>query len=125
MTVSRFFVVACRPTDYRVVERALYSPSRILASEVEVPYGPYAGKTVLIIETTAPTAEEANRLVAHQADRLRSFGSIGVSLLTHYTYRSAEIEADEMGAIVAYVARLSPAQHLAREFGNDVSEWEV
>lgn len=125
MTTRRYFLVRSRPDDKRVLERALYNHSRIAGAEENVPNGASAGKSVFIVETAADTDKEAAYLASYQVGRLGSFGSFGLSEVFE-TYVAAEFEAGETwDAYPEMVHFVSPAQHLAREFGTDVSEWEV
>lgn len=125
MIHQRFYAVRTRPDDKRVVERALYNHTRIIAAEENVPNGHSAGRSVFILATVGESHEDADYLAAYQKGRLESFGSFGVGQVFK-NYPEAEFFAgDEWDAYPEMVQTITPAQYLAREFGTDESEWTV
>lgn len=124
----RYFVTRSQPRDLRSVKAALYSSARVVAVEEDIADGQSKGYTVAIVEVFTDR-NDADFLATYQADRLRSFGGIGVSEVFG-NMGSAEMYAGaEYDAYPMRVQDRSPSQvaaeSLAREFGTDVSEWTV
>lgn len=125
MINQRFTAVRLRPDDLRVVERALYNHTRVISAEKNIPNGHSQGTTVVILATVGDSYEDADYIAAYQKERLESFGSFGVSQV-FTDYPAAEMFAgEEWDAYPEMVPALTPAQHLAREFSTDESEWTV
>lgn len=129
MLHRRYFVTRSQPRDLASIKAALYDHTRVAGLEENITDGLSQGRTVTILETTSDSADRADYLAAYQAGRLQSFGGIGVSQVFEIFGSAVMYAGEEYDAYPDMVHTRTPSQvaaeSLAREFGTDVSEWEV